>query len=161
MNIANTLLIAMCALATTACTHIARLEDLPVSAKQVPFEAAAQAAPRGNAVWTQETKFEHYIELGSVPLDALHKRLEESMVRAGYRVQRTDRAQEAVVGSRGLTLMEWGSVAGIYYRSERDRVQVYVRVHVTQDVTGSPRHNPAWDVGDEVCREVGFCRVRR
>jgi hypothetical protein len=134
---------------------------LPASASAVPFDSASQRAPRGEVLWMQDTQFEHYIELSPAPLDAVHKRLEESLARAGYQVVRNDKAQATIVGRRGLTLMEWSSVGAIYYRPQPERVQVVVRVHITQDITGSPRHDPAWNVGDEVCREVGFCKVRK
>jgi hypothetical protein len=161
MNPTTSLLIVACALLAAGCTHVAKVEDLPASASDVPFDRASQMAPRGEVLWQQDTKFEHYIELSPTSHDALHKRLEESFGRAGYQVVRNDKAQGTLVGSRGMTLMEWGSVGAIYYRPQAERVQVVVRVHITQDITGSPRHNPAWDVGDEVCREIGFCKVRK
>jgi hypothetical protein len=161
MSAGRSWLVVAFALCAVGCTHIARVEDLPASASQVAFDEAARKGPREMGVWTQETNFEHYIEVSPAALDGLHKRLEESLVKAGYRLTRTDQTQAAIFGSRGLTMMEWGSVAAIYYRPEPARTQVYVRVHITQDITGSPKHNPAWDVGDEVCKEVGFCKVRK
>jgi hypothetical protein len=161
MNVGRSWLVGAFAVAAIGCTHIARVEDLPTSASQVPFDAAARMGPRGDGVWTQDTNFEHYIEVSPAALEGLHKRLEEALVKAGYQLTRSDGTQAAIIASRGLTMMEWGSVVAIYYRPEPVRTQVYVRVHITQDITGSPKHNPAWDVGDEVCKEVGFCKVRK
>jgi hypothetical protein len=116
--------------------------------------------PRNDAAWMQQTRFERYIEVAPMPLDALRAHLEAAFRRAGYEVTRSDPAQAAIFGTRGLTMLEWGSVSAIYHRTEADRIRVLVMVHVTQDVTGSPRYNPAAKVGNEICRDLGFCRLR-
>lgn len=147
-------------LSIIGCTHVARMEDLPKSAAQAPFESASRPVPRNDAVWMQQTRFEHYIELAPMPIDALRAQLEAAFRRAGYEVTRSDPARSAIFGTRGLTMLEWGSVSALYYRAESDRIRVLVMVHVTQDVTGSPQHNPAAKVGNEICRDVGFCQLR-
>jgi hypothetical protein len=161
MNRLYLLLTISLAVFSVGCTHVARMEDLPTAASAAPFDRAANASPRSAAMWTQETKFEHYIEVGALPVNDLRRKLEDAMTRSGYSVKNKDISSQAFIGTRGLSMMEWGSVAGIYYRVLADRIQVLVSVHITQDITGSPRHNPAWDVGDEICRDVGFCKVRR
>jgi hypothetical protein len=161
MSIQRTIFVVTLLLVTAGCTHIARVEDLPTSASQIPFDSVSQVEPHGGRFWTQQTKFEHYAEVSPAPLDVFHKQMEESLVNAGYKLVRSDKAQAAIIGKRGTTMMEWGSVAAIYYRPQSARMQVYVRVHVTQDITGSPNYNPASSVGDEVCRVVGGCKLRK
>lgn len=144
----------------TGCVHIAKTEDLPVSANDIRFDEIAKKAARPDGGWNLQTDYEHYFEVDGTTADALHAGLEEALKRASYKAVRSDKAARTVIAQRSITMAEWSSVAGAYYQASGNGFQVYIKNAITQDITGSWRENRAKVIADTLCTEVMACKVR-
>lgn len=59
-----------------------------------------------------------------------------------------DKEQNKIIGKRGLRANEWNSITAVYYKSDRNRLQLYVNTKITQDITGGWHENRAKKVGE-------------
>jgi hypothetical protein len=142
------------------CVSVAKLEDLPKQATDVRFDEISKRAVRKDDLWNLQTDYEYFMVLGGTTDAQLHAALEKGFKEAHYEVVKSDREGRAVTGERGLTLAEWGSVIGAYYRMHEGRHQVYFRSLITQDVTGSWHENRAKSVAEAVCGQLSTCRAK-
>jgi hypothetical protein len=154
-------LISLLAIAALGgCVNIAKTQDLPASANDVRFDEMARKAARPDGGWNLQTDYEHYFEVDGTTADALHAGLEAALERTSYKVVRSDKSTRTVIAERSISLAEWSSVAGAYYRPSGTGFQVYIKNAITQDITGSWRQNRAKVIGDTLCTEVMACKVR-
>ena len=90
----------------------------------------------------------YYIEQNkSVYEKLLITLIEKALTKTGYTIKTSSIENKCVIGKRGLEMNEWGSVTGVYYIATTDKVQIYIKTKITQDITGGFKNNIAKKVG--------------
>lgn len=155
-NILLALVPAICIL-VQSCVSTASLSNYPLSPQSIDFEKIARSEKKEiDPKWNKKTGFEYYLTAQPVSNEELTGIITRVLKDEQYKIKYTDNG--VLLAERGLRANEWKSVTGIYFRNADSLLQVYVRSHITQDVTGGWREDRAEIIGKRICTLLGGCR---
>jgi len=138
-----------------ACTSLATVSELPVSANAVDFNALAkQDLNPKNATWNFKSDFKYIVRTSTVSEQELVAAIKLALTDTGYTVKTVDIAQQAIIAERGLRPNEWSAVAGVYFKTEKDFSWVYVNSRITESLTGGWDEHRAKEVTDQLCEKL-------
>jgi hypothetical protein len=76
--------------------------------------------------------------------------IKKALNHEGFVIKSENIDGKCLVGKRGLRANEWGAVAGVYYKIKDDRLLIYIRTKITQDVTGGVTNYIARRIGTDI-----------
>jgi hypothetical protein len=137
------------ALLIISCVGTAKISDFPKSASLINFERySTEMNGQKQPFWTFETSNEYYLEsTASIDAKELDRVIQDAVGRKGYQIVSHNIPDSCLIGKRGMTANDWGSVAGVYYRFSPGKIQIYIRTKISQDATGGARNNLAKKIG--------------
>lgn len=142
----------------SGCSSVAKLSSLPQTTSSIDFyELSDRDLSPDHGVWHHRGSSEYLIRIQGYSNSEIVGFIIKALKEHNFRVQSTNKSEISVLGKRGLTWMEWGSVAGVYAKPVGSEYQVYVRVDVTQDITGDVVRNRAKDLSDTICGLAKGC----
>ncbi|MFT3844745.1 MAG: hypothetical protein QM725_06820 [Lacibacter sp.] len=139
------------------CLGTAKLSDFSQTASGIDFDKySKEYKDSSSPSWTFKTSNEYYFEKELVMEETEFVNVvSKSLIRTGHKIAYTNMTEKCVLGKRGLTANEWGSVTGVYYKYIASRLQVYIKTKITQDVTGGWKENRAMEVGKFIEAAIG------
>lgn len=148
------------------CTSIARVSNFETQASDIDFQyLAGSHDSSAGAIWTWKGKNEFFLYLRPTDIVTLREQLMLSLDEFGYSLTSNLTPADALssedglalVADRGIRMNEWGSVAGVYAAVSNTGYYVYIKVEITQDITGGWASNRAKAIGEYFCRISQLC----
>ena len=140
------------------CISTASMSDLSKTASAYDFDKLSRAEYIENEKnWSNRTVFEYYLKSTGVDDYLLVQAVKGAMEAYEFKVKILNIKERAILGQRGLSANEWKSVIGVYYRTANNSSEIYIKIRVTQDVTGSWRQDRAMEIGELICRILRNC----
>ncbi|WP_148300753.1 hypothetical protein [Shewanella marina] len=140
------------------CATTASISNLPISADQVDFNTLASRDLDPNLpIWNLKGMSEYITYTSKIEEEKLYDFLKQANQKQGFKNIYENFETRSIRGSRGMRMNEWNSVSGIYYRELDDRFQIYVRVDITQDITGGWKENRAEKIIKSLCNISKIC----
>lgn len=121
-------------LLSAACVSVS---SLPQAASEIDFSDDFV----GDSGWSS---WRDGMTIPGVSEDQVYEAAKDALVRSGFLIKRASRSDASILGEHGMTLYDWNVVAGVYYKSISDGVEVRVWVEGSKDVgfagdaTGQP-----------------------
>ena len=141
---------------------IASLNKMEHSAEEIDFDKIEKEHDSsGGIIWTWKGKNEYFIYVKNYNTVELMEDLKNSVIENGYSIVANSNESNVVLGERGLRLNEWGSVIGVYIKEGIDFHRVYIKVEITQDITGGWMSNRAKKIGGDFCRKRQSCNITK
>ncbi|MBL7700745.1 MAG: hypothetical protein JNM14_00725 [Ferruginibacter sp.] len=131
------------------CLGTAKLSDFSQTAASVDFEKLSKEFKLAETpFWTASTSNEYYFEKETIPAEELLVDfIKASLAVYHYNITVINPAEKCIIGQRGMMANEWASITAVYYKTEGNRLQVYIKTKITQDFTGGWKENRAMKVG--------------
>jgi hypothetical protein len=142
-------LIIMTILILPSCLSTARLSDLPKSADDINFDAYAKGETQNaRGIWTFKTSNEYYLET-SVPVtqETIIKMIRQALLVRNYKLNTISVEATRVTASHGMSVNEWAYVTGVYFKRSPEKMRIYIRTKITQDITGGAKNNLSEKLG--------------
>lgn len=141
----------------SGCLSTAKLSDFSQTSSSVDFDKYAKEYKEASTpFWTLKTSNEYYFEKDlSVEENFVFDIVANSFKRLGYKIAFSDADGKCVIGKRGMVANEWSSVTAVYYKYVSNRLQVYIKTKITQDITGGWKENRAKEVGRIIEQQLG------
>lgn len=158
MKLFGLCLLIMCF--ATGCATTANVTNFPASSSEIDFdEISTRNLDPDDPIWNLKGSSEYTIFLEAEKEKALFNSLVIATQNEGYSVSESNMEKNRLISNRGMRMNEWNSISGIYYREldEKGKYQVYIRVDITQDITGGWKENRAKQIADEICNINGKC----
>lgn len=144
------------------CISTAKIGHLPDSSDLIDFDSLSDRnMDLDSSSRNHEGISEYMVYITGMEDRTLVELLKQANQNQGFTNKRVDIGKRRILGSRGMRMNEWNSVSGIYYRKTDDNYQVYVRVDITQDVTGGRKENRAKKIAEEICQLAEDCDYRK
>lgn len=140
------------------CATTANIKNFSQSAADINFDEISKRDLNPNdPLWNLKGRSEYFISISEIDDASLFNTLIKSIENNGYTIINSNTDQKVIFGKRGMRMNEWNSLSGIYFRKFDDRYQIYIRVDITQDITGGWKENRAKKIAEEICRLSGKC----
>ncbi len=138
----------------TSCVSVANISNLPQGSYYIDFDKYSNEYQEENIpFWTTAGSNEYYFEKNfTVKDDLIFDIISEALLDEGYKIVVADNKNQFFTGKRGIRLNEWNSRIGVYYKINvpEFKTQVFIRVDITQDITGGWKENRAKKVGEKI-----------
>ena len=133
----------------SACAGTAKLSDFSQTASSVDFEKLSKEFKLAETpFWTTSASNEYYFEKDIVPDEETFIAIIKSSLEAHrYSISVSNPGEKCIIGKRGMQANEWSSITAVYYKTDKKRLQVYIKTRITQDITGGWKENRAMKVG--------------
>jgi len=145
----RTILFIIMTLILSSCLSTAKLSDLPKTADDINFDAYAKGTTENaKGIWTFKTSTEYYLET-SIPMtrETVIKIIQQALYMRNYKVNPVNTAENRITASHGMSVNEWAYVTGVYFKISPEKVQMYIRTKITQDITGGAKNNLSEKLG--------------
>lgn len=153
-------IVLLMVITASGCTSVARVSNFENNSSQIDFsELAKTHDSSSDAIWNWKGKNEYFIYVQNMDRSELSSLLKKSVESSGYTIVKSSEDGSAIIGEKGIRLNEWGSVVGVYSSLKEDEFQVYIKVEITQDITGGWMENRAKRLGMHICSQINFCRM--
>ena len=160
LNMIRKIITILMIIAVSGCTSIASVSNFETSASQIDFNKLEQSYDRSpDGAWSWEGKNEYIIFVKNTDSSELYSLLITFLKSSGYKIVNSSNDGTAIIGKKGIRFNDWGSVIGAYLSPSNDEYQVYVKVEVTQDITGGWTENRAKHFGIYFCDQTNLCRT--
>lgn len=144
----------------TGCS-IASINKMQRSSEDINFDDIEKTYnSSSDSNWTWDGKNEYFLFVEKSSDDELIKELKNAATHHGYKILFESENGRAMVGERGLRLHEWYSVLGIYIDPGESYYRLYIKIEITQDITGGPTINRAKEIGDTFCSSTKLCNIK-
>ncbi len=152
--------LVLIAAGVTGCVSTASVATFSKTNSTINFDEISKRDLNGDgSTWTFKGYTEYFVAIRSENEKSLMTLLTKAIENKGYSIKYSSEEGKAIIGERGLSLNEWGAVVGVYFKPRKDQYWVYVRVDVTQDITGGLNQNHAAAVISEICRLSRSCEM--
>ena len=142
----------------SGCTSIAKVSNFETNASQINFTQLANLHnSTAKAGWTWQGKNEYFINVKAIEKAELSEKLINALDEHGYSLVKKSEDGSAIIGDKGIRLNEWWSVIGVYFSATNDGHQVYIKVELTQDITGGWTENRAKSFAKYFCSQSKLC----
>ena len=140
------------------CVSVAKISDFPEAATSINFDTARAKNSQDPKSWSQQSNFEYVVELENTSEDDAIKFISDGFKAAGYKNAATDKTKQKITAEKGMTMLEWNSIAVAYYKIISPNVHVYVVTKITQDFTGGWKDHRAKNIADAICAASKKCK---
>ncbi len=142
----------------SGCTSIAKIDSFEKKAIAVDFDSIENSHDSSSGfIWTWKGKNEYFFYVKKMDDINLSNQLKEAAMHYGYNVEYVSDKGAVILGKRGIRLNEWNSVLGIYSSKKDEYIRVYIKVEITQDITGGWMGNRAKSIGEYFCNQNDVC----
>ncbi len=143
----------------SGCTSVAKVENFESDISKINFDQIEESHDSSSGdIWTWKGKNEYFFYVSNIEATELSQQLILTLEKNGYSVVKKSNDGSAIIGKRGLRANEWNSVAGIYFTPKSGEYRVYIKVEITQDITGGWNENRARKIGMDFCKNSGECK---
>lgn len=142
------------------CSSFASMSDFEKSSAEINFKEKSNINFSKSGIWTWDGTDEYFFRIGSDSEKELYKEIEHIIGHSGYKVVKSDEQNKVILARKLITLNEWYSISGTYIKKDTDSYQVYIKVKVTQDITGGATENRAEQLGRRICQITRKCIIK-
>lgn len=154
------LIVLLMVITASGCTSVARVSNFESSSSKIDFAGLAKTHDSSSgAIWSWKCKNEYFIYVQNMAMSQLSSLLKKSVGSSGYSIVKSSEDGSAIIAEKGITLNEWGSVVGVYSSLKEGEFQIYIKVEITQDITGGWVENRAKRLGMHICSQTNLCRM--
>jgi hypothetical protein len=136
----------------TGCLGTAKLSDFSQTSSSIDFDKLSKEFKLTKTpFWTSKTSNEYYFEK-EIDIDEaqLLEAIKYALISYNYSIEVSNIENKCVIGKRGMMANEWSSITAVYYKIQSNKVQVYLKTKITQDITGGWNENRALKVGQKI-----------
>lgn len=143
----------------TGCASVARESDFETDSAQIDFSAMKNEAKKlqSNGFWTNQGTNYYFFEVGTSNAKLIINNLKSLISSKGYEVSRFDEERYVVIGKKIDWVWDWYSIIGAYVQRSGDHASIYIKVRITQDVTGGVNINRAKALAESYCEKYSDC----
>jgi len=136
----------------------ANVTNFPKSNSIIDFdEISKRDLNPDDPIWNLKGRSEYMIKVKADDEKILFELLIKANIKQGYSINYSNLEDKVIIRKRGMRMNEWNSVSGVYFRNQENIYQVYIRVDITQDITGGWKENRAKKIADAICNLSQRC----
>jgi len=129
--------------------HNASISNFPTNSNKINFDNySTQINKKKTPIWTFKGSNQYFIEQKKIIDEKeLVAIIEKALQTRGNHIVSNNIENKCIIGEKGMSFNEYNSITGVYYRIESDKIQIYIKTQITQDITGGAGNNLSKKLG--------------